>query len=1544
MVFKFRKNLIVIVLLIMAGFAVANFALAQGADVGLEYGEQIGLSSEDPRVIAANVIRIALGFLGIIAVGLIIYAGWLYMTAAGEEDKIEKAKKILTGAVIGLIIILSAFAIASFVLNRLLIATGPGAGTEEPGGGGPGGPGITPGDGDGDEVISCDQTAGGVCDADATLCPEGFYCETDSCACQAGGGFGESCDSMAGPDTCEADNNLCSAYLACDTGTCTCLGAPVIERVSPADGAAGSLVTISGRYFGTSTPGQVYFADPTGTPTVPASFPNSNNPNCDNNWKDNQIIVIVPEGAMTGPIRVVAADSRSDTTDNDRGPNLDDFVVNDIVRPGLCKITPAEGIMDNSVTYYGLGLSGGTAFYGDEEDRVIAQGSVFNTDKQGAAKVPNIQTGETTTFVLNKGIASNYLEFTKNKEPYIGPAITSFEPTGGPGGQYVTIYGRGFGRIRGATNHVYFKAATQMEANYQFPEICAETVWSDNQIIVKVPEGMANGDYTISMEISGQTINSESLFKVNNGLPPVPSLCKIDPTMGPNNTPINLWGENFGDQATGLVRFSSNKDQAGAAISFWGDEDEAQKITTTVHQQAITGPVKIAQNGLAGNGLNFKVGSCAKDTDCGSQVCCPANSSEAGRCKASKEECYVRVVSSVYEWEFSTGSFSGNCAPGQIVCGSSCCNSGVNCLNPASSTCANINCASPRITCGDNCCAVGVTACVGGRCPISQCSGDQTVCGSSCCNPGSNCLDTKTGSCENVVCSAPRVTCGGECCVSGITACVGGKCPIASRPGERCVATTAPQLVCNSAFNCGADYSCRNTETDTCGTCCCDPTIPQINTNGLQCVADKSPCDGASRGLYCGCEEDQDCGSVDRVGCASDTCCRERPEISVTYPADNTAGVCLNSLISATFNEKMDIASFPGNVIVAGDYENSVCPAGTQYLALGEVINKKRNVAANFYQKISSILAKAARPLFGGKVLAGPPDPNHNYCALTGIVSGINKADGKTDLTFSLNKILDKNRTYYVVIKGDEDLNSDKGVLSAQKIGMNGPDTATFGGQTFTRAKIWSFTTGNNVCQLDNITINPASYLFKTAGEPQSFQAEPRSANGQVITAIPGSYNWEWDWSSVNSRVAETSNSNNPIQAVTAKNVKDGKTFIKAIATITEDTVSKTSTVGQTKTGQAEVYVFLCENPWPPIKADGTWETWKDSSQGMSCLSNTGECANTNYEFYYCRDKGAVGSVDDLPAILSEDTIIRGKSNIQGILKEAYFFRETLPDVSEVNLNVVGIPIEGGIVSLSWSPILAPADEELAGYIVYYGTNSGRYAENIDAGMATSFTVDNLNNNQTYYFSIVAEYASGAVSGYSNEVSATPRDTEALEAPVITSIAPGNRRAIINWVDASGEAVNFRVYYKATSDCGAETNFGSSQAAKDSPATILNLSNGVEYCFGLVAYDAENNASEKAIDSAIPFTAPANLSARAGDMQIDLTWEAAAGAAGYKVYRGEASGSYSTSITEDGTSHSFVGSLVNGTTYYFAVKSVNADGSESAYSNEVSATPRAVTP
>jgi hypothetical protein len=67
----------------------------------------------------AGVINVALGFLGIIATGGIIYGGFVKMTAYGDADKNKTGNSAMVAGVIGLAIVLSAYAVSQFVLRSL---------------------------------------------------------------------------------------------------------------------------------------------------------------------------------------------------------------------------------------------------------------------------------------------------------------------------------------------------------------------------------------------------------------------------------------------------------------------------------------------------------------------------------------------------------------------------------------------------------------------------------------------------------------------------------------------------------------------------------------------------------------------------------------------------------------------------------------------------------------------------------------------------------------------------------------------------------------------------------------------------------------------------------------------------------------------------------------------------------------------------------------------------------------------------------------------------------------------------------------------------------------------------------------------------------------------------------------------------------------------------------------------------------------------------------------------------------------------------------
>jgi len=90
--------------------------------VGSKAGFDAGEDATSLPILIGRVIQIFLSILGIIFMGYIVYAGSLWITARGEEEKIVKAKAIIRGSIIGLIIVLGAYAITGFILDRILTA------------------------------------------------------------------------------------------------------------------------------------------------------------------------------------------------------------------------------------------------------------------------------------------------------------------------------------------------------------------------------------------------------------------------------------------------------------------------------------------------------------------------------------------------------------------------------------------------------------------------------------------------------------------------------------------------------------------------------------------------------------------------------------------------------------------------------------------------------------------------------------------------------------------------------------------------------------------------------------------------------------------------------------------------------------------------------------------------------------------------------------------------------------------------------------------------------------------------------------------------------------------------------------------------------------------------------------------------------------------------------------------------------------------------------------------------------------------------------
>ncbi|EKD56464.1 MAG: hypothetical protein ACD_58C00179G0003 [uncultured bacterium] len=133
----FLKKILFIVLTVVTSInLIVFFALPVSAQgISAEMGKQLNAAAgssgagfdapTDPRTIIANIIKIVLGLLGTIFLCLTLYAGYLWMTAAGNDEQVTTAKTLLTQATVGLAIILAANSIVYFVAKIAIAKPGP---------------------------------------------------------------------------------------------------------------------------------------------------------------------------------------------------------------------------------------------------------------------------------------------------------------------------------------------------------------------------------------------------------------------------------------------------------------------------------------------------------------------------------------------------------------------------------------------------------------------------------------------------------------------------------------------------------------------------------------------------------------------------------------------------------------------------------------------------------------------------------------------------------------------------------------------------------------------------------------------------------------------------------------------------------------------------------------------------------------------------------------------------------------------------------------------------------------------------------------------------------------------------------------------------------------------------------------------------------------------------------------------------------------------------------------------------------------------------
>jgi uncharacterized protein (DUF1800 family)/fibronectin type 3 domain-containing protein len=276
-----------------------------------------------------------------------------------------------------------------------------------------------------------------------------------------------------------------------------------------------------------------------------------------------------------------------------------------------------------------------------------------------------------------------------------------------------------------------------------------------------------------------------------------------------------------------------------------------------------------------------------------------------------------------------------------------------------------------------------------------------------------------------------------------------------------------------------------------------------------------------------------------------------------------------------------------------------------------------------------------------------------------------------------------------------------------------------------------------------------------------------------------------------------------------------------------------------------------------------------------------------------------------------------------------------------------GIPTEltatpgNAKVSLAWNTV-----SDATSYVVYRGTINGTTIPYASGVAAVSFNDTSVINGITYYYRVAA--VNGGLAGMpSAQVSAMPQAAPAPPPPAVPSglaAAAGNAQVSLQWNSVSG-ATGYRMFRSVSSSLQGD------QVWSGSGTSFLNtgLTNGTMYFYRVAATNANGSSVASAPVNAMPVAPPAlpppavptGLAATPGNAQVSLLWNAVSGATGYRLFRSTAQGTPGVAVVTNMPATAFVNTgLTNGTTYFYSVAALNANGG-SAPSAQVSAKPTA---
>ena len=256
-----------------------------------------------------------------------------------------------------------------------------------------------------------------------------------------------------------------------------------------------------------------------------------------------------------------------------------------------------------------------------------------------------------------------------------------------------------------------------------------------------------------------------------------------------------------------------------------------------------------------------------------------------------------------------------------------------------------------------------------------------------------------------------------------------------------------------------------------------------------------------------------------------------------------------------------------------------------------------------------------------------------------------------------------------------------------------------------------------------------------------------------------------------------------------------------------------------------------------------------------------------------------------------------------------------------------------GRPTLTWKTVTGAAKYEI--YRSY--SRDGSYSK-YSTQTSTAYTNSSyLTSGTTYYYKVRALDANGNAGPYSAVVSVTCRLK--LSAPSVTGGKDSQGRPTLKWNAVTG-AAKYEVY-RARSKDGDYIKYAT--VTGTSYTNISYLANGTTYYYKVRALGSDGTAGPYSTPVSVtykaPFGAPLVTGSKDSQGRPALKWDKVTDAAKYEVYRARSKdGTYSLMSTQSATGYTNTSYLANGTTYYYKVRALKANGTASAYSSVVTIT------